>query len=41
MLLIVMKWAGRVFSGTVSSLTCKMPAVNDYKNVMKFGGIFS
>lgn len=41
MLLIVVKWAGRVFSGTVSSLTCKIPAVNGHKNIMKCGGIFS
>lgn len=39
-MLIVVNWAGRVISGTASSLTCKMPAVNSHKSVMKFGGFF-
>lgn len=40
MMLIVVKWAGRVISGIASSLTYKMPAVNSHKNVMKFGVFF-
>lgn len=41
MQLIDVKWAGEVISGAASSLTCKMPAVNSHKNVIKFGLVFT